>query len=131
MQTSLWGIAKKAKQQKDYRFGDLYRLLDKNALYLAWKDINRKAAVGVDKETAKEFEKNLDVNLNELLDALKGKRYKAKLVRRVNIPKGEGKTRPLGIPTVSTNYPKGQLPFGKHNYYSPISPLVRAELYDS
>ena len=97
MQTSLWGIANKAKQQKNYRFGDLYRLLDKKALYLAWKDINKKAAVGVDKETAKEFEKNLDDNLNELLKALKSKRYKAKLVKRVNIPKGEGKTRPLGI----------------------------------
>ena len=100
MQTSLRGIANKAKQQKNYRFGDLYRLLDKNALYLAWKEINKKAAVGVDKETAKEFEKNLDDNLNVLLDALKSKRYKAKLVKRVNIPKGEGKTRPLGIPAL-------------------------------
>lgn len=51
MQTSLRGIAKKAKQQKNHRFGDVYRLLDKNALYHAWNDINRKAAVGVDKET--------------------------------------------------------------------------------
>lgn len=100
MQTSLRGIAKKAKQQKNYKFGDLYRLLDKNALYLAWKDINRKAAVGVDKETAKEFEGNLDGNLNELLNVLKSKRYKAKLVKRVNIPKGQGKTRPLGIPAL-------------------------------
>ncbi|MGF7185518.1 group II intron reverse transcriptase/maturase [Desulfitispora alkaliphila] len=100
MQTSLRGISQKAKQEKDYRFGNLYGLLDKKALYVAWKDINKKASAGVDKVTAKEFEKNLDQNLEELLEELKAKKYKAKLVKRVNIPKGNGKTRPLGIPTV-------------------------------
>lgn len=50
--------------------------------------------------TAKEFAENLDQNLESLLISLKEKKYKAKLVRRVNIPKGKGKTRPLGIPTV-------------------------------
>lgn len=98
MQTSLREIATKAKQNKKYRFGNLYGLLDKNALYTAWRDINKKAAAGVDKVTAREFGENLDHNLNELLEELKGKKYKARLVRRVNIPKGEGKTRPLGIP---------------------------------
>jgi len=100
MQTSLRGIARKAKQNKAYKFGNLYGLLNKNALYIAWKQINKKAAAGVDKVTAKEFESNLEQNLSELVDELKEKRYKAKLVRRVNIPKGEGKTRPLGIPSV-------------------------------
>ena len=100
MQTSLRGIAKKAKQDKKHRFGNLYGMLDKEALYTAWKDINKKAAAGVDKVTAKEFGENLDQNLSELLEELKGKKYKARLVRRVDIPKGEGKTRPLGIPTV-------------------------------
>ncbi len=100
MQTTLRGIANKAKQNKKYRFGNLYGMLDKNALHLAWKAINKRAAAGVDKETAKEFEKNLDQNLAELLKEIKEKKYKARLVKRVNIPKGEGKTRPLGIPTI-------------------------------
>lgn len=69
-------------------------------MYLAWKDINKKSAVGIDKETAKEFENNLDEKLEELVEELKGKRYKARLVKRVNIPKGNGKTRPLGLPTL-------------------------------
>jgi len=38
----LRGIVKKAKQEKNYRFGNLYGLLDKNALYTAWIDINKK-----------------------------------------------------------------------------------------
>lgn len=77
MQTSLRGIATKAKQDKKHRFGNLYGLLDKNALYSAWRDINKKAAAGVDKITAREFEKNLDHNLNELLEELDGQ-YRTK-----------------------------------------------------
>lgn len=100
MQTSLRGIARKAKQQKNHKFGNLYRLLNKDALYLAWKDINRKAVTGVDGETAMEFERNLDANLETMVEELKSKKYKAKLVKRVNIPKGNGKTRPLGLPAL-------------------------------
>jgi len=100
MQTSLRGIAIKAKQNKDYRFGNLYGLLNKEALYQAWRDINKKSAVGIDNESAKEFGANLEENLEELVEELKSKRYKARLVKRVNIPKGEGKVRPLGLPTL-------------------------------
>ena len=59
MQTSLRGIARKAKQEKKYKFGNLYGLIDKNALYKAWRKINKKAAAGVDKETAKNSKKIL------------------------------------------------------------------------
>jgi group II intron reverse transcriptase/maturase len=97
MQTSLRGIARKAKQNKNHRFGNLYGLLNKDALYLAWRELNRKAATGVDGETVKDFEKNLDRNLETIVEELKSKRYKAKLVKRVNIPKGNGKIRPLGL----------------------------------
>ena len=100
MQTSLRGMARKAKQEKNYKFGNLYGMLDKQALYLAWKDINKKASAGIDKETAKEFERNLSINLESLEEELKSKKYKAKLVKRVNIPKGNGKFRPLGLPTL-------------------------------
>lgn len=100
MQTSLRGIARKAKQKKNHRFGNLYRLLNKDALYLAWKEINKKAATGVDGETASEFERNLNANLDTIVEELKSKRYKARLVKRVNIPKENGKTRPLGLPAL-------------------------------
>ena len=100
MQTSLRGIAIKAKQKKNHKFGNLYRLLNKDALYLAWKEINKKAATGVDGETVMEFERNLDANLDTIVEELKSKKYKAKLVKRVNIPKGNGKTRPLGLPAL-------------------------------
>jgi group II intron reverse transcriptase/maturase len=100
MQTSLRGIARKAKQEKNHRFGNLYGMLNKDALYLAWKGINKKAAAGIDKESAKEFARNLNENLENMEAELKSKKYKAKLVKRVNIPKGNGKFRPLGLPAL-------------------------------
>lgn len=100
MQTSLQGIAQKAKRRKSYRFQNLYRMLNYNSLAEAWKRNNKKAAAGVDKITAREYAKELQQNLTDLAEQLEKKRYRAKLVRRVDIPKGEGKTRPLGIPAI-------------------------------
>jgi len=100
MQTSLQGIAKKAKLNKKYRFRDLYQLLNEENLLDSWKYLNNKAASGVDKISTKEFEANLPTNIQGLVTSLKEKRYRAKLVRRVDIPKGKGKYRSLGIPTI-------------------------------
>ncbi len=69
-------------------------------MYLAWREINKKSASGVDKETAKEFAVNLDTNLETMVEELKSKRYKAKLVNRVYIPKSNGKMRGLGLPAL-------------------------------
>lgn len=100
MQTSLRGIATKAKHDKNYRFGSLYGMIDKQALYVAWLSIKKNSAAGIDKETAKEFSKNVEENIEDMLLELKSKKYKAKLIKRVNIPKGEGKFRPLGLPVL-------------------------------
>lgn len=55
--------------------------------------------MGVDGQTAAEYEEKLQENLRSLLDRFKSGRYKAPPVRRVHIPKGDGKsTRPIGIP---------------------------------
>jgi RNA-directed DNA polymerase len=98
MQTSLEGIAKKAKERPEYRFRNLYTMLDEEFLKECWRDIRKDAAYGVDKVSAEEYEKNLDENIENLVNRLKQKRYRAKLVRRKYIPKGDGRMRPLGIP---------------------------------
>jgi len=100
MQTSLQGIAKKAKLNKKYRFRDLYRLLNEENLQDSLRYLNNKAASGVDRISTKEFEANLLTNIQGLVTSLKEKRYRAKLVRRVDIPKENGKYRSLGIPTI-------------------------------
>lgn len=67
----------------------------------AWLKVRKnKGAGGIDRETIQQFEQNLDRNLQELCRLLKEKRYSPNSVRRVYIPKGDGKQRPLGIPTV-------------------------------
>lgn len=66
----------------------------------SWRYLNKRAVSGVDRVTAREYEQNLKGNIRGLVERLKGKRYHAKLARRVNIPKGNGKERPLGIPAL-------------------------------
>jgi len=66
----------------------------------AWYDLNKKAASGIDRLTAREYQKNLVANLIQLETRLKEGRYKAKLVLRVYIPKSKDKLRPLGIPAL-------------------------------
>jgi group II intron reverse transcriptase/maturase len=98
VQTSLRGIAKKAQEQKKHRFGNLYELLNEELLLDSWRYIRKEAAYGVDRVSAEEYEENLEENIGQLVERLKRKSYRAKLVRRQYIPKGEGKFRPLGIP---------------------------------
>jgi group II intron reverse transcriptase/maturase len=100
MLTFLQGIAKKAQEQPKHRFGNLYELLNEEYLKECWRDIRKDAAYGVDRVSAEEYERKLDENIHDLVERLKQKRYRAKLVRRKYIPKGEGELRPLGIPAV-------------------------------
>jgi RNA-directed DNA polymerase len=98
--TSLRGIANKAKADKRHRFRDLYRCLNVEFLLDCWSDLNKDAASGVDGATWQTYEENLHAHVESLVERLKAKRYRAKLVRRHYIPKENGKERPLGIPVV-------------------------------
>lgn len=98
--TSLWGIANKAKADKQHRFRDLYRCLTAELLLDCWSGLNKDAASGVDKVTAEMYAENLHANITALAERLKLKRYRAKLVRRCYLPKENGKERPLGIPAL-------------------------------
>jgi RNA-directed DNA polymerase len=100
MSTSLQGIAKKAQSQKQYRFRNLYGMLNEELLRESWREIKKHAAYGVDQISAQDYEQHLEENIRDLVERLKQKRYRAKLVKRHYIPKGNGKLRPLGIPAV-------------------------------
>ena len=65
--------------------------------------MNRKAASGVDGESTEQFASEMEERVEEICRQLKAGMYRTPAVRRVEIPKGPGKsgTRPLGIPTVA------------------------------
>ena len=98
VQTCLQGIAKKAQSNKKHRFGNLFEMLNEEMLHDCWRFIRKDAACGVDRVSAEEYEQNLVENIRQLVERLKRKRYRAKLVRRQYIPKEDGRKRPLGIP---------------------------------
>lgn len=100
VKTLLGGITYKAQREPEYRFVNLYGMIDKTMLWTAWFALNKRASPGVDRVTAEKYKENLDENLENLRIRLKEKRYRAKLVKRRYIPKGKGKTRPLGLPAL-------------------------------
>ena len=100
LQTSLNSIERKAKYKKDHKFENLYKLLNKWNLGQSWQYINKSAARGIDKVSAKEFQANLTQEVTMLEEQLKQGTYHANLVRRTYISKPNGGHRPLGIPTV-------------------------------
>lgn len=87
------------------RGGRWFSLIDKvfapKTLAVAWEKVRTNGgASGVDGESVERFEARRDEYLAELSEALRRGDYQPQAVRRVEIPKGDGRLRPLGIPTV-------------------------------
>jgi group II intron reverse transcriptase/maturase len=81
-------------------FTTLAHHIDVDWLREAYRRTRKDGATGVDGTTAEEYAQKLDENLRSLLNRAKTGMYRAPPVRRVYIPKGDGKqTRPIGIPT--------------------------------
>ena len=93
-------IAKLAKQAPDMVFTSLAHHIDLDWLREGYRRTRKDGAAGVDGQSADEYATNLEGNLQALLDRAKSGTYRAPPVRRIHIPKGDGKqTRPIGIPT--------------------------------
>jgi RNA-directed DNA polymerase len=97
MQTSLHVIANAAIKDKTKRFCSLYSLFNRVLLEQAYRKLNKDAATGIDEVTWEEYGNNLSVNLVKLEEKLKQKRYWPRYIKRILIPKPNGKKRPLGI----------------------------------
>lgn len=92
-------IAELARQMRGQALRTLAHHMDLNWLREAFGRTRKDGAPGVDGGTASAYAEDLEGNLSALLTRLKAGTYRAPPVRRVHIPKGDGKTRPLGIPT--------------------------------
>jgi reverse transcriptase-like protein len=97
MSPQLRKVAERAKTEPDGQFHSLAHLLDEPALYRAYYRQRENAAVGVDGITKEHYGQDLADNLRDLHQRLRTKRYRHQPIRRVHIPKDNGKTRPLGI----------------------------------
>lgn len=99
METKLIRIAEIAKEKPKDVFTSLYHLLNTKLLTQCHNELAGNKATGIDDVTKLEYSMNLEENIQGLVERLKKHSYKPQAVRRVYIPKGDGKKkRPLGIP---------------------------------
>lgn len=101
----VWSKRMLAALDNGVQGGKWFSLIDKvyrpATLEAAWHKVERnRGAAGIDRQSIERFAAHASTYLAELSHALKTGTYQPQAVRRVEIPKAPGKTRPLGIPTV-------------------------------
>lgn len=105
METSIWTERMVSALVNGVKGGQWFSLMDKvfapKTLTLAWEKVQaNQGAAGVDRQSVERFEFKSEIYLSELHEALSQGRYRPQAIRRVDIAKDDGQTRPLGIPTV-------------------------------
>jgi group II intron reverse transcriptase/maturase len=90
-------VVERAQREPEGRFHSLAHLIDVSALERAYHRMRKDAAVGVDGVTKERYGQALEANLQDLHARMKAKQYRHQPIRRVYIPKEQGKTRPIGI----------------------------------
>jgi len=99
--TPLSRLSELAKEDAARQFYSIAHFLTPQALYEAFKGLNRKASAGVDGVTFAGYQKELGRNLQHLWEKLKSGQYRAQPLRRIYIPKDDGKSeRPISIPAL-------------------------------
>lgn len=97
MGTQLERISQMSRENPDMVFTSIFHLINKDLLKACHTDMDGKKAVGIDGVTKEIYDSELDDNLDTLVYRLRNKSYRPKPARRVEIPKDNGKTRPLNI----------------------------------
>ena len=97
METKLARISQLSSKNPDMVFTSVGHLINKEMLKRCHEKMDGKKAVGIDRVTKEEYGQKLEENLDRLVERLKKKAYKPKPARKVEIPKENGKTRPLSI----------------------------------
>ena len=100
MSTELDRISELAKEDAKRQFCSIAHMITFGALYAAFRGLRKKASAGVDGVTYEEYERDVAGNLQTLHERFKDGKYQAQPLRRVYIPKENGKQRPISIPAL-------------------------------
>ena len=100
MSTVEMQIAERSRKFPDDALTNLNQFIDQDLLGECFQLLNKRSASGVDGQTWKGYNENREERIAQLLGTFKTGTYRAPNIRRVYIPKGDGKERPLGLPTI-------------------------------
>jgi RNA-directed DNA polymerase len=92
-------ITELAKEDPGRKFLSIAHLLTPEAMHEAFLMLRRDASAGVDHVTYRDYEEQAEQKIQELHERLKSKTYRAQPLRRIYIPKEDGRQRPISIPT--------------------------------
>lgn len=120
MSPKILRVMQRAKEDPNAQFNSLAHLMDEDALKRAFASIRKGAAAGVDGVSKSVFGEHLQENITQLHAEMRSMRYRHQPIRRVHIPKGKGKTRPIGIPTVRDKIVQKALTETLNLVYEPI-----------
>jgi len=129
VEATIWTERMLAALDNGVKGSKWFSLIDKVAraetLQLAWEKVARnRGAAGVDGQSVEKFAARAEDYLKELEQAVKQGSYRPEPVKRVDIPKGSGQTRPLGIPAVKDRIVQTALKLV-------IEPIFEREFHDS
>lgn len=93
-------ITELAKEDPGRKFLSIAHLLTPEAMHEAFLMLRRDASAGVDQVTYRDYEKQAEQKIQQLHERLKNKTYRALPLRRIYIPKEDGRQRPISIPAL-------------------------------
>jgi group II intron reverse transcriptase/maturase len=100
MSTDIDRLTELAKEDPKRQFFSIAHLITPEKMLAAFRNLRKEASAGVDGVTYEEYEQNAEGNIRQLHRRLKEGKYRAQPLRRVYIPKENGKQRPISIPAL-------------------------------
>jgi group II intron reverse transcriptase/maturase len=100
MSTTLSRLTELAKEDPKRKFFSIAHLITPETMYTAFRSLRKEASAGIDGVTYEQYERDAERNIRQLYRRLKDGKYQAQPLRRVYIPKENGKQRPISIPAL-------------------------------
>lgn len=116
----LEGVRQRARKDKSFKFTNLKHHLTKSLLRKSFYELKRNASPGLDGQSWSDYAENLEERLNDLHQKMVKCSYRATPVLRLNIPKEDGTTRPLGITSIEDKVVQQAVVSVLNSIYEPL-----------